>query len=573
MVTSPFESASIPNAESLLVHFRRIERLKKDAVNMPSLFLSPEELCDLELLLNRGLFPLLGYMNRQDYESVLEDMRLQNGVFWPFPVTLRAPREQAASLAPGSQVSLCDPEGFMLAVLQVEDVWEPDLEREAKAVFSTRDPLSHPEAARLMAGKDVLYLGGRVEGVHMPQHYDFIHLRRSPSQLHREFSERGWHSVLGFQCETPLHCMHKEMLLSSALELGAKLLISPLIGPTHATNVSHFTLVRCHEHFIKHLPRNAAMLHLTPLRRLGAGPRGALMHALVSRNFGCSHFMVHEHHDEPESAGGPFYPAAAALEALERHKNDLDIEPVPVRPRVYVRDFNMFVLPEEAKEGMEAVEISHDDLSRMLEKGEPVPEWFSFPEIIEELRRATPPRSQQGFTLFLTGLSGAGKSTLAKVLYVKLLELQDRPVTLLDGDIVRRNLSSELTFSKEHRQLNVRRIGFVASEITKNRGIAICAPIAPYEDSRLEARSLVSHYGGFVEIYMSTPLEVCEQRDRKGLYAKAKAGLIQGVTGVDDPYEPPRLPEVAIDTTEITPSEGAALILKHLVREGYLLRS
>lgn len=562
----------MPHAESLLVHFRRIEQLKKAAVNMPTIFLNAAQLSDLELLLTRALFPLQGYMCRQDYQSVLENMRLTDGVFWPLPLVLDVPRELGETLEQGMQVSLCDPEGFMLAVLTLQDVWEPDIQNELRAVFDSSDPLRHPCASEGLSRQGRLYLGGPVEGVHLPQHYDFTHLRRSPSWLHREFSERGWGTIMGFQHETPLHCMHREMLLATAVEAGAKLLVSPLIGPTFATDVSHFTLVRCFEHFMNHLPRNAGILHLTPMRSYGAGPRGAMMQALINRNYGCSHFMVHAHHDDPCGPQAPFYPAHAALEALEKHAQDLDIVPEPVRPRVYAPDFSMFVLPEELKEGVEGVDISHSELCTLLEEGGEVPAWFSYPEIIQELCRATPPRSQQGFTLFLTGLSGAGKSTLAKVLYVKLLELQDRPVTLLDGDIVRRNLSSELTFSKEHRQLNVRRIGFVASEITKNRGIAICAPIAPYESSRREARALVAKYGGFVEIHMSTPLVVCEQRDRKGLYAKARAGVIKGVTGVDDPYEPPQQPELTIDTTDVPPNEGAAMILEHLQQQGYLAR-
>ncbi len=561
----------MPHAESLLVHFRRIEQLKKASVTMPSVFLNAAQLSDLELLLNRALFPLQGYMCRQDYQNVLEDMRLADGAFWPLPLVMAVPRELGMTLEAGMQVSLCDPEGFMLAVLMLEDVWEPDIASEARAVFGSNAPLNHPCAAGMLSRQGCLYLGGAVEGVHMPQHYDFTHLRRSPSWLHREFSERGWGRIMGFQHTTPLHCMHREMLLSTAVEAGAKLLVSPLVGPTLATDVSHFTLVRCFEHFMNHLPRNAGVLHVTPMRPYGAGPRGALMQALINRNYGCSHFMVHAHHDDPCGPDAPFYPAHAALEALETHAQDLDIVPEPVRPRVYAPDFSMFVLPEELKEGVKGVDISHSELCALLDEGGDVPAWFSYPEVIQELCRATPPRWQQGLTLFLTGLSGAGKSTLAKVLYVKLLELQDRPVTLLDGDIVRRNLSSELTFTKGHRHLNVRRIGFVASEITKNRGIAICAPIAPYEKSRREARELVATYGGFVEIFMSTPLAVCEQRDRKGLYAKGRAGIIKGVTGVDDPYESPQQPELNIDTTDITPSEGAEIILEHLRKQGYLI--
>lgn len=560
----------LPNAETLLVHFRRIEQLKRDALTMPSLLLGAEELCDLELLLHRSLFPMQGYMNKAEYESVLDSMRLPGGEFWPLPVVLAAERSLASQLRPGDRIALRDQEGFMLAVLFVEDVWEPDLAHEAKAVFGTADAERHPGVARLMLHNGSLYIGGRVEGIHMPQHYDFASLRRTPAELHRFFSERGWTSVIGFQHDAPLHRMHREMLLAAALETGGKLLISPLIGPAFLSDVSHFTLVRCLQHFMKHLPPNLGTLHLTPMRRRGAGPRGALMQALLNRNYGCTHFLVHEHHDAPLPQDTTFYPARAAFEAVDRHKADLDIEPLLVRPRVYVREFDMFSLPEEVNPGVATLDITRTELKARLLHDEPLPEWFSFPEVIEEICRAMPPRCKQGFTVFLTGLSGAGKSTLAKVLYVKLLELQDRPVTLLDGDIVRRNLSSELSFSEEHRNLNVRRIGFVASEITKNRGIAICAPIAPYAHSRTEARDIVEQYGGFVEVFVSTPLEVCEQRDRKGLYAKARAGLIKGVTGVDDPYEAPATPDVDIDTTEIAPSEGVETILQYLRQQGFL---
>ncbi len=562
--------APLPNAESLLVHFRRIEQLKKESVNMPSIQLGYDALSDIELMLNRGFFPLHGFMGKSDYESVLDTMRLSTGEFWPVPITLRVPAKLGASLSPDKQLAVRDPEGFMLAVLTVEDVWEPDLAREAKAVYGTDDPTLHPEVAKLLASNGSLYVGGQLEGINMPQHYDFMDMRYSPSELHRIFSERGWTKIIGYQNHDPLHRMHKEMLLSAAVEAGAKLLLSPLIKPSFSTEVGHFSLVRCYQHFVNHLPRNGAMLHITPMRCRGAGPRGALLQALINRNYGCTHFLVNEHQDEPLERSTPFYPAKAAFTAIEEHKEILDIEPLLARPRVYVEDFNMFILPEEVKEGVTPLDISNGDLRGKLDSGEPLPDWFTFPEIIEELCRSTPPRTRQGFTLFLTGLSGAGKSTVAKVLYVKLQELQDRPVTLLDGDIVRRNLSSELSFSKEHRNLNVTRIGFVASEITKNRGIAICAPIAPYEESRKNARDMVKKYGGFVEIYMSTPLEICQQRDRKGLYAKAKAGIVKGVTGIDDPYEIPVHAALSIDTTEITPSEATDIILQYLIKEGYL---
>ncbi len=569
-MSDEYGNLQLPNSESLLVHFRRIELLKQESVNMPSLNLDTDALCDLELLLNRGFFPLLGYMDRADYESVLENMRLADGCFWPFPITLAVGEQLAASLHPGCQLALRDSEGFMLAVLTVGEIWQPDLEKEARLVYGTTDPHEHPGVAKLYEHKGAYYVGGHLEGIHFPQHYDFTHLRRTPAEMHRTFSERGWRQVIGFQDSVPLHRMQREMLLSAAVEAGAKLLISPLIGPSFATDVGHFSLVRCYDHFIHHLPRNAAMLNLCPIRHRGAGPRGALLHAMINRNYGCSHFLVHEQHDDPFMNGKGYYPPGAALQALETHRQDIDIIPMPVRSRVYVEDFSKFLLPGEIKDGVRAVDISQEELRRRLDHGLDVPEWYSFPEVIEEMCRAVPPKSQQGFTLFLTGLSGAGKSTVAKVLYVKLLEIQGRPVTLLDGDIVRRNLSSELTFTKEHRNLNVSRIGYVASEITKNRGIAICAPIAPYDESRLYGRELVSQYGGYILIYMATPLEVCEQRDRKGLYAKAKAGVIKGVTGIDDPYEVPANAEIVIDTTELTPSEAAEQVLRYLREQGYI---
>lgn len=567
------ETTHLPNSENLLVHFRRIEQLKKMAVDMPSRLLDTEELCDLELLLNRGFFPLQGYMQAADYESVLESMHLQSGDFWPYPITLSLDATTAELAEKARMLTLRDPEGFLLAILHVQDIWQPDLEREAQAIYGTTDGALHPQVKNLLQQKGCYYVGGRIEGLHFPQHYDFTSLRRPPSDLHRIFSERGWGRIMAYQSEEPPHRMQREMLLNTAVEKGAKLLLTPLIGPTALSDVEHFTLVRCYRHFMQHLPRNAALLNLTPMRWRGAGPKGALLQAAIIRNYGCTHFLVHAHHDDPlknELNTPRFYPPEIAFDALLKHEKDLDIVPILERPRVYVPEFSMFILPEEVKEDVATQVISHKQLCNMLAKGEDIPDWVTFPEVVGELRHSMPPRSQQGFTIFLTGLSGAGKSTLAKVLYVKLLELQGRPVTLLDGDIVRRNLSSELDFSKKHRNLNVTRIGFVASEITKNKGIAICAPIAPYEESRSEVRRMISKHGGFVEVFMSTPLEVCEQRDRKGLYAKARAGVIKGVTGIDDPYEQPLQPDVVVDTTTFTPSEGARVILEHLQEKGYL---
>ncbi len=566
----PMSSASFPPppAGTLLVDAAQAAKLRRAAVDFPSASLDAEALLDLELLLDGWFSPLSGYLSQADHASVLSDMRLASGEFWPLPITLPVAPELARTLSPGGHLALRDQEGFMLAVLGVEEIFEADPVRESMALFGHADPDRHPGAARLLARQGLFHAAGRVLGLHVPQHSDFLSLRRRPEILRRVFAKRGWRRIIGFPTTAPLHRMHREVLLSEALRADAGLLVSPVFNPRGLVDVRHFTLVRCLRRFLEHLPHSLALLSIMPWRQSDAGPRGALLQALALANAGCTHFLV-----EPGEAAGRDPGPDAVLAALREHREDLGIIPLRFRPRVYVKRYHLFVAPEDAAPDMVGETTSHARICSRLEMGQEMPAWASFPEVIEELRRAIPPRDRQGFTLFFTGLSGAGKSTLAKMLYVKLLEAQDRPVTLLDGDIVRRHLSRELGFSREHRHINVTRIGFVASEITKNRGIAICAPIAPYAASRAEVREMVAEHGGFFEIHVSTPLSVCEGRDRKGLYARARAGLITGVTGVDDPYEPPVAPELAIDTTDIAPEEAVRTILDHLRDQGYLPRS
>jgi sulfate adenylyltransferase len=303
-----------------------------------------------------------------------------------------------------------------------------------------------------------------------------------------------------------------------------------------------------------------------------AGPREAVWHAIIRKNYGCTHLIVGRDHAGPgkDSAGKDFYDPYAAQDLLRNHEEELGVGMVPFKMMVYVEDKDAYMPEDEVPQGARVLNISGTELRRRLADGREIPSWFSFPEVARELRRTHPPRYGQGFSVFFTGLSGSGKSTIANVLLVKFLEVGGRPVTLLDGDIVRKHLSSELGFSKEHRDINIRRIGFVASEITKNGGIAICAPIAPYESVRRDVRAMIEPVGGFVLVHVATPLEVCEQRDRKGLYAKARAGKIQEFTGISDPYEPPAEAEVVIDTTDTTPQEAAQTIILHLEREGYI---
>lgn len=553
-----------PEPGSLLAPPGRVAELRELSVDMPSITLDERALRDLELLLTGAFAPLSGYASRREYESVLDAMRLPDGTFWPVPITLSAPADVAARLSPGDMAALRDREGFMLAVIRVSEVFSPDLRREAQALFGTDDPGRHPGVARLAGRQGMSCVAGAVEGLALPQRYDFTHLRRTPARTRRLFAGHGWKRVLNCHDALPLHRMHRDMLLSEAAEIGARLFLTPLITPSPFTEVGSFSTVRCQELFLRRLPPDAGLLGLTPLYSLGAGPRGALLHALASRAYGCTHLFVHERHDDPAPGGTPFYPAWAAFEAVSAASGEIGIVPVRARLRRYVPAFSLFLHPDELAPDVESLDAGHEALERRLARGEDVPDWHSFPEVLAELSRLRPPPERLGFTLFLTGLSGAGKSTLAKVLFVKLQECQDRPVTLLDGDIVRRHLSSELSFSREHRNLNVQRIGYVASEITKNRGIALCAPIAPYPESRRQAREMVSHWGPFIEIHMSTPIEVCEKRDRKGLYAKARAGIIHGVTGVDDPYLPPESPELRIDTSRCTPLEAAGMVLDYL---------
>lgn len=560
-------------SESLLVHFRRTETLKQKALEITTLDLNRKQICDLELLLNRAFYPLKGFLNKKNYESVLQDMRLEDDTIWPVPLCLDVNEDLADKLSIGDNLALNDEEGFLLALLNINDIWRPDKEKEAIAVYGTSDEEKHPGVMQLYRDSGPVYIGGSLEGINLPIRYDFQELRHTPSDTTRQFTLNGWRKILGFQTDAYLHCAHREMILKAARDAGASIFLQPVVGLDHPGNLDHYTHVRCYQEIVQKFPKNMISLGLLPLAKRYAGPREALWQAIIMRNYGCSHFLVAEDHGDPYASvvdKGNVYPAHAAQELAKRYEEEIGITMINEEKMVYVEDRAQYLPAREVDADMEVKNISSSELKRRLENGLEIPEWFSYPEVVNELRYAFPPRNRQGFTIFITGLSGAGKSTLAKVLMVKFMELRSRPVTLLDGDIVRKNLSSELTFSKEHRSLNITRIGFVASEITKNGGIAICAPIAPYEEPRRKNRELISKLGGYIEIFMATPLEICEQRDRKGLYAKARAGKIPAVTGVSDPYTPPSNPEIVIDTTDTTPAEAAQEVLLYLEEQGYI---
>ncbi len=559
-------------SESLVVHFRRIEHLKKEAHDFPSVDLNARQLCDLELLLNRALFPLRGYLSRADYISVLRNTRLVDGTLWPVPVCLDVQDKTARSLNQGDRIALRDPEGFMLAVLSVEDLWQPDKKEEAMLVYGTDNPAAHAGVRALYDDTGDWYIGGTIEGVHFPVHYDFRDLRFGPPDVHRRFSMDGWRNVLGIHTDRYLHRKHREMFMQAAHRAEANIFLQPCVGLKHPGDLDYFTHISCYLEFAKKFPRNMIFLSLIPYSSRKAGPREALWQAIIRKNYGCSHFAVLGDHADPEEGteNARFYREGEAQAMVRDHESETGIKAVDLQELEYVDERAEYVAVSECLPDMTVKRISDSELLRRLQHDLEIPEWFTYPEIVSEMKRGFPPKSRQGFTVFMTGLSGSGKSTLAKVLMVKFMELRNRPVTLLDGDVVRKNLSSELNFSREHRDLNITRIGFVASEITKNGGIAICAPIAPYEKSRRVNRDLISRYGGYVEVYLSTPLQVCEQRDRKGLYAKARSGLVKGVTGVSDPYESPTNPEITIDTTELNPEEAAQKVLLYLAEQGYI---
>jgi sulfate adenylyltransferase len=548
----------------------RTEALKSQSRDWPSWDLTSRQLCDLELLLNGGFSPLTGFLTKKDYDGVVAELRLADGTLWPMPITLDVTETVAEGLTQGSMLALRDAEGVMLAALHVEDVWAPDREAEARAVFGTTDS-AHPGVAHLHKANPV-YVGGRVEGLQMPEHYDYRALRHSPAELRAAFVKLGWRQVVAFQTRNPMHRAHQELTLRAAKALEANLLIHPVVGMTKPGDVDHYTRVRCYQALLPTYPQNTAMLSLLPLAMRMGGPREAVWHAIIRKNYGCTHFIVGRDHAGPgnDAQGTPFYGPYDAQQLLEAHQDELGVRMVPFKMMVYVEDQARYLPVDEVPPNTRSLSLSGTELRQRLADGREIPDWFTFPDVATELRRSYPPRQQQGCTVFFTGLSGSGKSTIANVLLVKLLEMGGRPVTLLDGDLVRKHLSSELGFSKEHRDINIRRIGYVASEITKNGGLAICAPIAPYDAVRRHVRAMVEPTGGFVLVHVATPLDVCEARDRKGLYAKARAGIIKEFTGISDPYEEPTDADVRLDTTDMNPAEAAHAIILHLEKEGYV---
>lgn len=555
----------------LFVSEAAAQALKTEAGNMPSWDLTARQICDLELLMNGGFNPLKGFLTEADYNGVVENMRLADGALWPMPITLDVSEKFAEGLEPGTDIALRDQEGVILAILSVTDKYVPNKSKEAEKVFGA-DDLAHPAVNYLHNVAGPVYLGGPIKGLQAPVHYDFKARRDTPNELRAQFKKLGWHKIVAFQTRNPLHRAHQELTFRAAKEAQANLLIHPVVGMTKPGDVDHFTRVRCYEAVLDQYPASTTSMSLLNLAMRMAGPREAVWHGLIRKNHGVTHFIVGRDHAGPgkNSQGKDFYGPYDAQELFKTHEEEIGVTMVDFKHMVYVQEKAQYFPANEVPEGDTILDISGTELRRRLREGLDIPEWFSFPQVVRELRRTSPARDKQGFTVFFTGLSGSGKSTIANALMVKLMEMGGRPVTLLDGDVVRKHLSSELGFSKEHRDINIKRIGYVASEITKNGGIAICAPIAPYTATRRAVREMIECYGAFIEVHVATSIEECEARDRKGLYKLAREGKIKEFTGISDPYEVPTNAELVVDTQDVDVDHCAHQVILKLESMGLI---
>lgn len=535
--------------------------------------LTKRQLCDIELLMNGAFAPLKGFMTQADYDGVVNNMHLADGKLWPIPIVLDVSEDEAIKIAKDNDqiLELKSPEEYVLARMRVQDMYVPDKHREALKVYGT-DSLEHPGVEYLMKQTKAVYVGGEITPVTAPRHYDFADLRKSPAELKQYFKDNQISRVVAFQTRNPMHRAHLELTFRAAKQADAHLLIHPVVGLTKPGDVDHFTRVRCYKKLIPHYPEGTATLAVLPLSMRMAGPREAVWHALIRKNYGATHFIVGRDHAGPgkDSKGVPFYGPYEAQELVKKYASEIGIEVMPFSEMVYVPETDSYEPVDQIPSTTKTLSISGTQLRDILRTGADIPAWFTYPEIAQELRVAYPPRNKQGFVVFFTGLSGSGKSTLGMALANKLHELQDRPISIFDGDIVRKNLSSELGFSRAHRSVNIQRIGYVASEVSKNGGVAICAPIAPYEEDRKINRALISERAGYIEVYVSTSLEACEARDTKGLYAKARAGIVKEFTGISDPYEAPTNAELVLDAGTLTVDECLDQIINYLRKEGFI---
>jgi len=552
----------------LMVPADKFAELNSYAKRLPSIQLSERSLCDLELLATGAFSPLDRFMGRRDYERVLDEMRLVNGHLFPIPITLPIAAGEAVRLR--QDVALRNTHNDLLAIMSVEEIYEWDLEETAQKVFGTQS-LSHPLVSE-MHGWGRLNISGRLQVLQLPRHYDFRDLRLTPAQTRELLTTYGRADVVAFQTRNPLHRVHEELTKRAIEEVDGVLLLHPVVGLTKPGDVDHYTRVRTYMALAdRYYDRERIVLSLLPLAMRMAGPREALWHALIRRNYGANSLIIGRDHASPgiDFDGKPFYGPYDAQELVEQYSDELKIGVVPFRELVYLPQEERYVESIKADDQTVTASISGTQVrEQYLNKGNRLPGWFTRPEVAEILAEAYPPLHQQGVCVWFTGLSAAGKSTTADILTVLLLEC-GRQVTVLDGDVVRTHLSKGLGFSKEDRDINIRRIGYVASEIVRHGGVVLSAAVSPYRSTRNDIRNMMPR-GHFIEVFVNTPLEVCEERDVKGMYAKARCGEIKNFTGIDDPYEPPLNAEITLNTVACTPEENARLIRDYLVRKGFI---
>ena len=545
---------------------------KEDLLTLPRMNVKGRQLHDLEMLLVHGFAPLTGYMNEDGYVSVVEQMRLADGSVFPIPVVLDV--QSGSTYVAGDRLVLCDPFGNPLSVMTVTSRYTPDKTKESRMVYGTED-LTHPGVAYLMREMGDVYLGGTLVKIALPERNDFKQWRRTPDELKRLFKERGWDKVVGFQTRNPMHRAHFELVKRAHEKVGAPVLIHPVVGMTKPGDIDYVTRVRTYSVVHANYGKDFTELSLLPLAMRMAGPREAVWHAIIRKNHGCTHFIVGRDHAGPGkgSDGKDFYGPYDARALAMEYADEIGITIVPSDELVYSTTRSAYVGADEITPEDTIESISGTEFRRRLREGEEIPEWFSFPETIGILRESVKRDTRPGVALFFTGLSCSGKSTLAQLLLARLVEMQDRDITFLDGDVIRDHLSKGLGFTKEDRDTNVKRVGFVAAEVVRHGGIAICSLIAPYRDARRAVRSMVEHYGEFIEIFVDTSLDECARRDTKGLYAKAKEGRIKNFTGVDDPYESPEAPELIAKTEENTPETLVDAIIDYLNSRGLIGRA
>ena len=553
----------------LMVAPEDFEGLKTEANHLPSVQLSERSTCDLELLATGAFSPLDRFLGKDDYQTVLDDMRLRAGHLFPVPVTL--PVDPGPDIRPGQDVALRNPRNELLGVMTIEEAYSWDLDEVAHKVFGTTD-VRHPLVSEMHRWGQV-NISGPLKVLELPRHNDFKEFRLTPLETRARLKEYGVQNVVAFQTRNPLHRVHEELTKRAAREVGGALLIHPVVGLTKPGDVDHFTRVRTYKALTdRYYDQDRVLLTLLPLAMRLAGPREAVWHALIRRNYGANYLIVGRDHAGPgvDSTGQPFYGPYDAQEMVQAHQEELGVGVVPFREIVYLPDEDRYEEVSKVPDQTRTASISGTQVrDEYLTNGKALPEWFTRPEVADIMADTYPPRHRQGVCIWFTGLSGAGKSTTAELLTVLMMEL-GRQVTVLDGDAVRTNLSKGLGFSKEDRDINIRRIGFVASEIASHGGAVVCAAVSPYIATRNDVRNMVGS-DHFIEVFVDTPLSVCERRDSKGMYAKARRGEIKDFTGIDDPYEPPENPEIVLDTVANTAEANARQILELLLSRGFVL--